>query len=87
MGTSPAQFIEDLRGDAVCEAIERVEISIAKALFLFGFGSPERMRRAFQQRKGTSPSAYAARFGGKWATVLQPGCKADRKGEKACKVC
>ncbi|MBZ7922358.1 DJ-1/PfpI family protein [Ensifer adhaerens] len=63
MGASPAQFIEELRVDAACEAIQRGDASVSQAPFLFGFGNAERMRRAFQRRKGISPSDYAARFG------------------------
>lgn len=63
LGASPAQFVEDMRVDAACDAIERAEASIAEAPVLFGFGNAERMRRAFQRRKGIAPSEYAARFG------------------------
>ncbi|HEV7307603.1 GlxA family transcriptional regulator [Ensifer sp.] len=63
MGASPAQFIEELRVEAACDALERGEATVAGAPFLFGFGSAERMRRSFQRRKGISPSDYAARFG------------------------
>ncbi|HEV7323079.1 MAG TPA: helix-turn-helix domain-containing protein [Ensifer sp.] len=63
MGASPAQFIEELRVDAACDALQRGDVSVAQAPFLFGFGNPERLRRAFQRRKGISPSDYEARFG------------------------
>ena len=63
VGASPAQFVEDMRVDAACDAIERAEASVSEAPFLFGFGNAERMRRAFQRRKGIAPSDYAARFG------------------------
>ncbi|WDZ75156.1 helix-turn-helix domain-containing protein [Ensifer adhaerens] len=63
MGASPAQFIEELRVDAACDALQRGDVSVASAPFLFGFGNPERMRRAFQRRRGVSPSDYEARFG------------------------
>ncbi|NUS67421.1 MAG: helix-turn-helix domain-containing protein, partial [Ensifer adhaerens] len=63
VGASPAQFVEELRVDAACEAIERGDAPVAQAPFLFGFGNAERMRRAFQRRKGIAPSDYAARFG------------------------
>jgi len=63
VGASPAQFVEELRVDTACEAIERGDVSVSQAPFLFGFGNAERMRRAFQRRKGIAPSDYAARFG------------------------
>ncbi|MEI2296549.1 GlxA family transcriptional regulator [Ensifer sp. MJa1] len=63
MGASPAQFIEEMRVDAACDAFQRGDVSVSGAPLLFGFGNPERMRRAFQRRKGISPSDYEARFG------------------------
>ena len=63
MDASPAQFVEELRVEAACDAIERAETSLAEAPYLFGFGNPERMRRAFHRQKGISPSDYEARFG------------------------
>ncbi len=63
VGASPAQFVEELRVDAACEALQRGDVPVSQAPFLFGFGNAERMRRAFQRRKGIAPSDYAARFG------------------------
>ena len=63
VGASPAQFVEELRVDAACEAIERGDVSVSQAPFFFGFGNAERLRRAFQRRKGIAPSDYQARFG------------------------
>jgi transcriptional regulator GlxA family with amidase domain len=63
MSASPAQFVEELRVEAACDAIERGETSLAEAPFLFGFGNAERMRRAFHRQKGIAPSDYEARFG------------------------
>lgn len=63
MGVSPARFVEDLRVDAACEALQRGEARLSDLPRLFGLGNPERMRRAFQRRKGIAPSEYQARFG------------------------
>ncbi len=63
MGVSPARFVEDLRVDAACEALQRGEARLSELPRLFGLGNPERMRRAFQRRKGIAPSDYQARFG------------------------
>lgn len=63
MGTSPARFVEDLRVDAACEALQRGEAQLSELPSLFGFGNAERMRRAFQRNKGISPSEYRTRFG------------------------
>lgn len=64
MGESPARFVEDLRVDAACEALQRGEARLAELPRLYGFGNPERMRRAFRRRKGIAPSEYQARFAG-----------------------
>jgi len=64
MRISPARFVEDLRVDAACEALQRRDASLPELPRLFGFGNPERMRRAFQRCKGIAPSEYQARFGG-----------------------
>lgn len=63
MGTAPARFVEDLRVDAACEALQRGEARLSELPFLFGFGNAERMRRAFHRKKGISPSDYRIRFG------------------------
>ncbi|ATN36151.1 hypothetical protein ACO34A_20360 [Rhizobium sp. ACO-34A] len=63
MGIGPARFVEDLRVDAACEALQREEAQLSELPFLFGFGNAERMRRAFQRNKGIAPSEYRIRFG------------------------
>ena len=63
MGTGPARFVEDLRVEAACEALQRGEAQLAELPFLFGFGNAERMRRAFHRHKGIAPSDYRNRFG------------------------
>lgn len=65
MGVSPARFVEDLRVDAACDALQRGEARLFELPRLFGLGNPERMRRAFQRQKGISPSDYQSRFGKK----------------------
>ncbi len=69
IGVSPARFVEDLRVDAACEALQRGEARLSELPHLFGLGSPERMRRAFQRRKGIAPSDYNTRFGETTRTV------------------
>lgn len=63
MGTAPARFVEDLRVDAACEALQRGDAQLSELPFLFGFGNAERMRRAFHRNKGIAPSDYRNRFG------------------------
>ncbi|MDX0312541.1 helix-turn-helix domain-containing protein [Sinorhizobium meliloti] len=63
MGIGPARFVEDLRVNVACEALQRGEAQLSELPFLFGFGNAERMRRAFQRNKGIAPSEYRTRFG------------------------
>ncbi len=63
IGISPARFVEEQRVAAACEALQRGEVSLADLPHRFGFGNPERLRRAFQRAKGISPSDYRERFG------------------------
>jgi transcriptional regulator GlxA family with amidase domain len=63
MGVSPARFVEDLRVDAACEAIQRKEARLSELPDLFGFRNAEQMRRAFQRVMGVAPSDYLSRFG------------------------
>jgi transcriptional regulator GlxA family with amidase domain len=63
MGKSPARFVEELRVDAACEALQRGDATLADLPLLFGFDNAERLRRAFHRCKGISPSDYRARFG------------------------
>lgn len=63
MGMSPARFVEDLRVEAACDALQRGEARLAELPHLFGFGNAERMRRAFRRKKGIAPQDYLQRFG------------------------
>ncbi len=62
MGLSPARYVETLRVDAACDALQDGETKLAELPRHFGFGSAERMRRAFQRTKGIAPSDYRERF-------------------------
>jgi len=62
MGISPASFVEELRVDAACEALQRHEAHLSELPVLVGFGNAERMRRAFHRHKGIAPSDYQSRF-------------------------
>ncbi len=67
-GISPARAVEMMRVDAACDLLGRVWQdtglpSIKQVAADAGFGTEERMRRAFQRQKGVSPSAWQAHFG------------------------
>ena len=59
---TPAKFVESVRVDAACRALETTDVGadvIAKAC---GFGTAETMRRTFARTKGIAPSDYRSRF-------------------------
>lgn len=63
MGTSPARYVESLRVEAASDALQRGESTLARLPWAYGFGSAERMRRAFHRVKGVAPLDYQQRFG------------------------
>ena len=62
VGATPAAHVERVRVDAACEAFCLGERSVKRVASRAGFGSEERMRRAFQRVKGIAPSEYRDRF-------------------------
>ena len=62
-GKGPAKFVEKARVAAACLAFEDNQFSLQQAIHQFGFGSGERMRRAFHRHLGISPADYKKRFG------------------------
>lgn len=62
-GLTPARAVEMMRVDAACEFLGRDAASVKQIAADTGFGTEERMRRAFQRQKGISPSAWQAHFG------------------------
>jgi transcriptional regulator GlxA family with amidase domain len=63
IGSSPANWVRDLRLAAARRHIEQGARSLKDVARRCGFGDEQRMRRAFQARLGVSPSDYAERFG------------------------
>lgn len=57
-GLAPAKAIERLRVEAARASIEAGETSLEKIARTTGFGSGDRMRRAFLKHTGQPPSAY-----------------------------
>ena len=56
-GVSPARAMERLRVEAAREPVEAGDDSIESVAEIFGFGDPERMRRAFLRAFGQPPQA------------------------------
>lgn len=63
-GMSPARYVEQLRLDRARELLESGESHMQTVAVAAGFGSEERLRRAFQRRMGVTPSQYLEHFSG-----------------------
>jgi transcriptional regulator GlxA family with amidase domain len=57
-GTTPAHAVERLRVEAARAALESGQPSVQRVALDCGFGSTERMRRAFQRLLGRAPAAF-----------------------------
>jgi transcriptional regulator GlxA family with amidase domain len=62
-GATPARFVERLRVEAARIALSQGQGPIERVAIAAGFGSAERMRRAFHRHLGVSPTDFQARFG------------------------
>jgi transcriptional regulator GlxA family with amidase domain len=62
LGASPADYVEQARVEAARSWLEYGSDGLEGVAGRCGFASAEVMRRAFQRRLGTSPSAYRERF-------------------------
>ena len=71
--TTPAKFVEAARLEAACQRMEESTLPLGTLARDFGFGSGERLRRAFQRRFGVNPDYYRDRFG---RSVVNPKNKA-----------
>lgn len=61
-GETPARYLERARIDAARRLLTGSDLPVAVVAGRAGFGSEERMRRAFQRQLNTSPGAFRARF-------------------------
>ena len=61
-GATPAGYVERSRIERARGLLEGGDEPLERVAGRSGFASAEVMRRAFQRRVGTSPSAYRARF-------------------------
>ncbi|MEM9100323.1 MAG: helix-turn-helix domain-containing protein [Pseudomonadota bacterium] len=62
MGVTPARGVERIRVEAARDLLETTAISLKAIATRCGYGSEDRMRRAFTRTLGISPSDYRARF-------------------------
>lgn len=61
-GCSPSLYVEQVRLEAVREALISGNVKMKVAALDFGFGSEENMRRAFKRRFGATPSDIVDQF-------------------------
>ena len=61
-GETPARYLERARIDAARRLLTASDLPVGTVAARAGFGSEERMRRAFQRQLKTSPGAFRARF-------------------------
>ena len=60
--TTPAKYVEDVRLESVCRAIELGGRSIEDIARKSGYSSVDVLRKVFMRRIGVSPKEYAERF-------------------------
>jgi transcriptional regulator GlxA family with amidase domain len=63
MSMTPAKFVEAARLEAARHRLEESPLPLETLARDLGFGTGERMRRAFQRKFGVNPDYYRARFG------------------------
>ncbi len=61
-GDTPARYVELARLDAARRMLSASQLAIGVVAARTGFGSEERMRRAFQRHLKVSPASFRARF-------------------------
>lgn len=62
MRTTPAKYVEEVRLEAVCQALELGGRSLESIARRYGYQSVDVLRRAFVRRLGVTPKEYAQRF-------------------------
>ena len=78
MGVTPAKFVENARLEVARRRLEESDLPLARVAAEVGFGSGERLRRAFNRQYGVSPDFYRDRFGygGSPPYALENGARA-----------
>lgn len=62
LGVSPKDWIDEQRLITACRLLEQPDMSVEQVAGLAGYGSAPSLRRAFQRRRGTTPSQYRTMF-------------------------
>lgn len=62
LGVSPKEWIAEQRVITACRLLEQPDPSIEHVAQLAGYGSAPSLRRAFKQRRSTTPTRYRAMF-------------------------
>ncbi len=62
MGVSPRDWIDEQRVIAACRLLETTQLSIDEIASRAGYGSTPTLRRAMQDKRGTTPTAYRRAF-------------------------
>lgn len=62
IGVTPTKFVESIRVDAACRALETTDATVDAIARTIGFGTAETMRRTFVRVKGVAPTDYRRRF-------------------------
>jgi transcriptional regulator GlxA family with amidase domain len=68
-GQTPAHYVECVRIDVARRLLIQSRLSVDEIAVRSGFGSDERMRRAFQRHLKISPASFRARFGANGASA------------------
>ena len=72
-GMTPAKFVERARVRLACQLMAETDLRMESIALRSGFGSDERMRRAFHRVLGVSPREKAATQWALGAHRVQPG--------------
>jgi transcriptional regulator GlxA family with amidase domain len=62
IGVTPAAYVETARVERAQQLLQGPAARLAQVAILCGFGSEDRMRRAFHRRLGVGPAGYRDRF-------------------------
>lgn len=62
LGVTPKEWIDEQRLLTACRLLEQPDISIEQVAQRAGYGSTPSLRRAFNSRRGTTPTRYRAMF-------------------------
>jgi transcriptional regulator GlxA family with amidase domain len=62
VGRTPAKTVELMRLEAACRALEETDLPLKSVAVLSGYGTEQKLCRAFQRQLTTSPAIHRARF-------------------------